>query len=74
MNKRKEIRERLNKGEKVYLVDEIDEVAYDFTNYPHLRVKSKGGKLVKREYTGTPSEFRAAEVLKEISEKEFENY
>lgn len=46
MNKRKEIRERLNKGEKVYLVDEIDEVPYDFTNYPHLRVKSKGGKLL----------------------------
>lgn len=31
---------------KVYLVDEIDEVAYDFTNYPYLEVKSKVGKLL----------------------------
>lgn len=74
MNKRKEFRDKLKKGKKVFLVDEIDEIAFDFTDYPRLRVKSKGGKIVERNYTGIPCEFRAVSALIEISEEEFKKY
>lgn len=37
---KKEVYKALQTGQPLFLVDEVEEVAYDFTKYPKLRVKS----------------------------------
>lgn len=71
---RKECQSKLKNHEPLFLVDEINEVAYDFTNYPKLRVKSKGGKIIERMEEYTESETNAWISGVSISEKEFEKY
>ena len=42
--------ELLKAGKPIFIENEIEEIVYDFTNYPVIRVKSKSGKIVKRKY------------------------
>lgn len=67
--------ELLKVGKPIFLENEIEETVYDFTKYPHIRVKSKSGKVVEREYDKS---YRAdVDTLlygKEIDEERFNSY
>lgn len=62
-------------GEPIFIENEIEETVYDFTKYPHIRVKSRSGKVVEREYDKS---YRAdVDTLlygKEIDEERFNSY
>lgn len=64
---------KLWEGQPLFLVD-IDEVAYDFTKNPTLRVKFKGGKIIERERACTNSETRAWSCGYSLTAEEFEKY
>lgn len=67
--------ELLKAGKPIFLENEIEETVYDFTKYPTIRVKSKSGKVVEREYDKS---YRAdVDTLlygKEIDEERFNSY
>lgn len=67
--------ELLKAGKPIFLENEIEETVYDFTKYPHIRVKSRSGKVVEREYDKS---YRAdVDTLlygKEIDEERFNSY
>lgn len=71
---RDEVQKKLNGGQLLFLVDEVDEIAYDFTKYPRLRVKSKGGKIIERAEAHTESETRAWAGCLSLTAEEFEKY
>lgn len=71
---RDEVQKKLNGGQPLFLVDEIDEIAYDYTKYPRLRVKSKGGKIIERIEAYTESETRAWVGCLSLTAEEFEKY
>ncbi len=79
----KEFRRRYRLGLPIILVDEIDEIAYDFSVDGIVRVRPKNAK--KRSLTGgtftrketlprSNSEMRAIMAGIEITPEEFENY
>ena len=70
----KEVQERLNNNEPLFLVDEIEEIAYDFTRCPLLRVKPKGHKPFERMRARTNSETDAIIARTSMTEEEFEKY
>lgn len=64
-----------NAGKPIFIEDEITEIAYDFTNYPDIRVKSKSGRIVCRKYDKTyDDDVNALLYGREISEEIFNNY
>lgn len=70
-----ELKKLIEAGKPVFLENEISETVYDFTDYPQIRVKSKGGKIIEREYI--PSYDNDVDTLlygKLITEEQFENY
>lgn len=71
---RGEVQKKLNGGQPLFLVDEVDEIAYDFTKYPRLRVKSKGGKIIERVEACTDSETRAWISCLSLTAEEFGKY
>lgn len=71
---RDEVQKKLNGGQPLFLVDEIDEIAYDYTKYPRLRVKSKGGKIIERMEAYTASETNAWVGCLTLTAEEFEKY
>lgn len=71
---RDEVQKKLSGGQPLFLVDEVEEVAYDFTKYPKLRVKSKGGKIIERMEAYTASETNAWVGCLTLTAEEFEKY
>ena len=71
---RDEVQKKLNRGQPLFLVDEVGEIAYDFTKYPRLRVKSKGGKIIERAEAHTESETCAWIGCLSLTAEEFEKY
>jgi hypothetical protein len=69
-----EVQKKLKGGQPLFLVDEVGEVAYDFTKYPRLRVKSKGGKIIERDEAHTNSETLAWLGCLSLTAEEFEKY
>lgn len=70
-----ELKKLIEAGKPVFLENEISETAYDITDYPQIRVKSKSGKIIEREYI--PSYDNDVDTLlygKLITEEQFENY
>lgn len=67
--------ELLEKHQPIFLLDEITEIVYDFTNYPNIRVKSKSGKIVSRQYDKTyDDDVKALLYGTEITEEEFNKF
>lgn len=67
--------ELLKAGKPIFLENEIEETVYDFTKYPHIRVKSKSGKVVEREYDKSyRADVDALLYGKEIDEERFNSY
>ena len=67
--------ELLKAGKPIFLENEIEETVYDFTKYPHIRVKSKGGRVVEREYDKSyRADVDALLYGKEIDEERFNSY
>jgi hypothetical protein len=71
---REEVYKALQTDQPLFLVDEVEEVAYDFTKYPKLRVKSKGGKIIERMEAYTASETNAWVGCLTLTAEEFEKY
>ena len=71
---RDEVQKKLREGQPLFLVDDIDEIAYDCTNYPLLRVKCKGCEIFERNEARTNSETRAWMSCLSITAEEFEKY
>lgn len=69
-----EVQKKLKGGQPLFLLDEIGEVAYDFTKYPRLRVKSKGGEIIERDEAHTNSETWAFICCLSLTAEEFEKY
>ena len=67
--------ELLKSKQPIFIEDEITEIAYDFTNYPNIRVKSKSGRIVGRKYDKTyDDDVNALLYGREITEEIFNNY
>ena len=67
--------ELLKAGKPIFIENEIEEIVYDFTNYPVIRVKSKSGKIVKRKYKNSyKSDVDALLYGKEITEEQFDRF
>lgn len=67
--------ELLKAGKPIFLENEIEETVYDFTKYPHIRVKSKSGRVVEREYDKSyRADVDALLYGKEIDEERFNSY
>ena len=69
-----EMQKMLKNHEPLFLVDDVEEMAYDFTKYPLLRVKHKGHKPFERMEAHTNSETDAFNAGWSITEEEFEKY
>ena len=64
-----------NAGKPIFIENEIEEIVYDFTNYPVIRVKSKSGKIVKRKYKNScKSDVDTVLYGKEITEEQFDQF
>ena len=64
-----------NAGNPIFIENEIEEIVYDFTNYPVIRVKSKSGKIVKRKYKNScKSDVDTLLYGKEITEEQFDQF
>ncbi len=64
-----------NAGKPIFIENEIEEIVYDFTNYPVIRVKSKSGKIVKRKYNNSYKlDVDALLYGKEITEEQFDQF
>ncbi len=62
-------------GKPIFIENEIEEIVYDFTNYPVIRVKSKSGKIVKRKYNNSYKlDVDALLYGKEITEEQFDQF
>lgn len=61
-------------GKPLIYLDDVEEIAYDFTNYPHLKVKRKGHPIFEREAMRTNSETDARIAMILMTPEEFENY
>ena len=60
-------------GKPIFIENEIEELVYDFTNYPVIRVKSKSGKIVERKYDKSYNpDVDALLYGKEITEEQFD--
>ncbi|OKZ02873.1 MAG: hypothetical protein BHV78_04270 [Bacteroides sp. CAG:1060_57_27] len=67
--------ELLKAGKPIFIENEIEEIVYDFTNYPVIRVKSKSGKIVKRKYKNScKSDVDTLLYGKEITEEQFDQF
>lgn len=67
--------ELLKAGKPIFIENEIEETVYDFTEYPIIRVKSKSGKIVKRQYDNTyNSDVDALLYGKEITKEQFDSF
>lgn len=67
--------ELLKAGKPIFIENEIEEIVYDFTNYPVIRVKSKSGKIVKRKYNNSYKlDVDALLYGKEITEEQFDQF
>ena len=62
-------------GKPIFIENEIEELVYDLTNYPVIRVKSKSGKIVKRKYNNSYKlDVDALLYGKEITEEQFDQF
>ena len=67
--------ELLKAGKPIFIENEIEELVYDFTNYPVIRVKSKSGKIVERKYDKSYNpDVDALLYGKEITEEQFDRF
>lgn len=67
--------ELLKAGKPIFIENEIEETVYDFTEYPTIRVKSKSGKVVERQYDKTYNpDVDALLYGKEITKEQFDRF
>lgn len=67
--------ELLKAGKPIFIENEIEETVYDFTKYPTIRVKSKSGKVVERQYDNSYNpDVDALLYGKEITKEQFDRF
>ncbi len=67
--------ELLNANKEIYLINEIEDAVYDFTHFPIITVKIKGGKPFTRPYNKDYDEDVDTLIYgKKITKEEFHKF